>query len=51
MDAPTFPSALDTVPADRLSLGTAVAEPDRFSNQLLSAMLLLRYSTSKVSRL
>jgi HAMP domain-containing protein/CheY-like chemotaxis protein len=42
MDFPPFPSALEPVPDDGLSLARAVAEPDRFSNHLLSAMLLLR---------
>src|ERR1700730_11860699 len=42
MDAPAFPSAIDTVADNRRMLGTAVAEPDQFSRQLLSAMLSLR---------
>src|SRR3982075_2185027 len=42
MDSQRFPSALEGVPGERLPLGTSVTEPDHFSGQLLSAMVLLR---------
>ena len=39
MDFPTTPTSLDPMPDGRIGFGTATAESDQFSRQLLAAML------------